>query len=248
MLMLLLLLRAGPPPPSMLTQDIPRIPIPTPRVLYPAQSTTADHQPFTGQSTVQVDYIQRDRDPDGNKVTALGNKSNVQLVCLSALGPRAPAGMLPLARRRPVSRRTPGEGCVPCSKTLCLTPLCVGCVVQPHGPDTVLNLTHMTSTYDLSISHVEGPRRVDTLLWSGVTKVDNNVPTAVHAKTSLHEKKRQEWAASKESNWQTAYNKQYLQPEGAQREMRGVIQRRKDDANFSKDKRPHIEMGLRGYS
>ncbi len=153
-----------------------------------------------------------------------------------------------------MSRRTP-VGCVPwggnhqCgSKTVCLTPLCVVCVVQPHGPDSVLSLTHMTSTYDLSISHVEGPRRVDTLLWSGVTKVDNNVPTSVHAKTSLHEKKRQEWAASKESNWQTAYSKQYLQPEGAQREMRGVIQRRKDDANFSTDKRPHIEMGLRGYA
>lgn len=69
-------------PPSMLTLDIPRTPIPPPLVLTPAQSTTADHQPFTGQSTVQVDYIQRDRDPDGNKVTALGNKSNVQLVCL----------------------------------------------------------------------------------------------------------------------------------------------------------------------
>ena len=121
------------------------------------------------------------------------------------------------------------------------------CAWQPHGPDRVHDLTHMTSTYDLSMSHVEGPRRVDTLLWSGVTKVDNHVPTAVHAKTSLHEKKKQEWAAAKESNWQTAYGKQYLQPEGAQREMRGVIQRRKDDANFSKDRRPHLDMGLRGY-
>jgi len=112
----------------------------------------------------------------------------------------------------------------------------------------VLNLTHMTSTYDLSMSHVEGPRRVDTLLWSGVTKVDNNVPTAVHAKTSLLEKKKQEWASAKESNWQTAYSKQYLQPEAGVREMRGVIGRRKDDSNFSTDRRVHLEMGLRGYS
>jgi len=120
--------------------------------------------------------------------------------------------------------------------------------LQPHGPDQVLNLTHMTSTYDLSMSHVEGPRRVDTLLWSGVTKVDNNVPTAVHAKTSLLEKKKQEWASAKESNWQTAYSKQYLQPEAGVREMRGVIGRRKDDSNFSTDRRVHLEMGLRGYS
>lgn len=157
----------------------------------------SDHVPFTGSSTVQADYIQRDRDPDGSKVTALGNASNVQM---------------------------------------------------PHGPEQVLDLTHMTSTYDLSISHVEGPRRVDTLLWSGVTKVDNHVPTAVHAKTSLLEKKRQEWAKQKESNWQTAYSKQYLQPEGAVRETRGVIGRRKDDSNFSTDKRPHLEMGLRTYA
>jgi hypothetical protein len=97
------------------------------------------------------------------------------------------------------------------------------------------------------MSHVEGPRRVDTLLWSGVTKVDSNVPTAVHAKTSLLEQKKQQWAAAKESNWQTAYSKQYLQPEPTERELRGVIIRRKDDVNFSKDRRVHVEMALRDY-
>jgi hypothetical protein len=44
-------------------------------------ATTSEHVSFTGQSTVQADYVQRDRDPDGNKVTALGNASNVQMVC-----------------------------------------------------------------------------------------------------------------------------------------------------------------------
>jgi hypothetical protein len=29
----------------------------------------------------------------------------------------------------------------------------------------------LTSTYDLTMSHAEGPRRVDTMLWSGITKV-----------------------------------------------------------------------------
>ena len=116
-----------------------------------------------------------------------------------------------------------------------------------YGPDELRDLTHMTSTYDLTMSHVEGPRRVDTLLWSGVTKVDSKVPTAVHAKTSLLEQKKQQWAAAKESNWQTAYSKQYLQPEPTERELRGVIVRRKDDVNFSKDRRVHVEMALRDY-
>jgi hypothetical protein len=158
------------------------------------KATSSDHVPFTAESTAQVDYMQRDRDPDGSKVTKLGNMSNVQM---------------------------------------------------PHGPEQTHELTHMTSTYDLTMSHVEGPRRVDTMLWSGVTKIDNGVPTAVHAKSSLLEKKKAEWAAAKESNWQTAYSKQYVQPEGAEREMRGVVFRRKDDANFSKDRRPHLELGLR---
>ena len=34
----------------------------------------------------------------------------------------------------------------------------------------------MKTTYDLSISHIEGPRRVDSFLWSGVTAVDTKVP------------------------------------------------------------------------
>ena len=42
---------------------------------------------------------------------------------------------------------------------------------QYHGPDGVENMRLLTSTYDLTMSHAEGPRRVDTMLWSGITKV-----------------------------------------------------------------------------
>lgn len=160
-------------------------------------ATVADHHKFTSVSTAQADFVQRERDPDGNKVTALGNNSQVQV---------------------------------------------------PHGPDHMLDLTHMTSTYDLTMSHVEGPRRVDTMMWSGVTKIDSQVPTAVAAKSSLLEKKRREWEAAKESTWKTAYSKQYTpeQYSGAVREMRGVTLRNPKEPAFSKTKRQHLDMGLRG--
>jgi len=71
----------------------------------------------------------------------------------------------------------------------------------------------MISTYDLSISQVQGPKRVDTVLWSGVTKVDRNIPQGVHERSSLLEKKKAEWKAAKESTWQTAYSKQVKEQE-----------------------------------
>ncbi|KAJ1487159.1 hypothetical protein T484DRAFT_1942007 [Baffinella frigidus] len=92
-----------------------------------------------------------------------------------------------------------------------------------------------------------GPRRVDSFLWSGVTAVDTKVPTSGNGKMSLLEKKRAEWKSEKESTWQTAYGKQYLTPEAAPRQMKGVIMMRKDDSNFKSDKRPHLEMNLRSF-
>jgi hypothetical protein len=68
----------------------------------------------------------------------------------------------------------------------------------------------MKTTYELAMCHEEGPRRVDSFLWSGVTKIDQKVPAGGNGKMSLLEKKKAEWAAQKESTWQTAYKNQYL--------------------------------------
>jgi len=53
----------------------------------PVQATASDHVRFTGISTVQADFIQRDRDPDNNRVTALGSSSNVQMVSVRCPAP-----------------------------------------------------------------------------------------------------------------------------------------------------------------
>eukprot|EP00291_Cryptomonas_curvata_P019056 CAMPEP_0172174802 /NCGR_PEP_ID=MMETSP1050-20130122/13872_1 /TAXON_ID=233186 /ORGANISM="Cryptomonas curvata, Strain CCAP979/52" /LENGTH=132 /DNA_ID=CAMNT_0012846829 /DNA_START=224 /DNA_END=619 /DNA_ORIENTATION=+ len=85
----------------------------------------------------------------------------------------------------------------------------------PHGPDGIENQRLLTSTYDLTMSHAEGPRRVDTLLWSGITKVDSKVPTTILEKGSLLDKKRAEWSAQRESPWRTAYDQQFSRSEAA---------------------------------
>mmetsp|Transcript_27437 Transcript_27437/g.56220 ORF Transcript_27437/g.56220 Transcript_27437/m.56220 type:complete len:206 (-) Transcript_27437:373-990(-) len=159
-------------------------------------ATSPQVRDFDAKTTVQVDYIQRQPDPDNSRVPRIANSSQVDMA---------------------------------------------------HGPDNTHDLTLMTTTYDLSHCHAEGPRRVDTVLWSGVTKIDRNVPTAVHSKSSLLEKKKAEWAAARESTWQTAYGKQYTKYDGVARETRGVVASKEGDYNFSRDKRPHIDMGLRGY-
>mmetsp|Transcript_43310 Transcript_43310/g.86910 ORF Transcript_43310/g.86910 Transcript_43310/m.86910 type:complete len:207 (+) Transcript_43310:1-621(+) len=160
------------------------------------QTTPQGVRPFDSKTIVQTDYVARQPDPDGGKVTKISNSSNIDMA---------------------------------------------------HGPDQAHDLTLMTTTYDLAHCHAEGPRRVETVLWSGVTKVDKNVPTATAAKSSLLDKKKAEWAASRESTWQTAYGNQFQKYDGISRETRGVVAGKPGDYNFSRDKRPHLDMGLRGY-
>jgi hypothetical protein len=47
---------------------------------------------------------------------------------------------------------------------------------QAHGPEETHDQTHYTTTYDLAMCHADGPRRVDTMLWSGITKVASSLP------------------------------------------------------------------------
>mmetsp|Transcript_18512 Transcript_18512/g.51144 ORF Transcript_18512/g.51144 Transcript_18512/m.51144 type:complete len:136 (-) Transcript_18512:263-670(-) len=43
-----------------------------------------------------------------------------------------------------------------------------------HGADKNQSMRLLATTYDLTFSHAEGQRRVDTLLWSGITKVGDS--------------------------------------------------------------------------
>ena len=47
---------------------------------------------------------------------------------------------------------------------------------QAYGPEGTHDQTHYTTTYDLAMCHADGPRRVDTMLWSGITKVASSSP------------------------------------------------------------------------
>lgn len=42
---------------------------------------------------------------------------------------------------------------------------------QAHGPEETHEQKHFATTYNLAMCHADGPRRVDTMLWSGITKV-----------------------------------------------------------------------------
>mmetsp|Transcript_27541 Transcript_27541/g.69505 ORF Transcript_27541/g.69505 Transcript_27541/m.69505 type:complete len:203 (+) Transcript_27541:96-704(+) len=112
-----------------------------------------------------------------------------------------------------------------------------------HGPDETHDQTHLTTTYNLAMCHADGPRRVDTMLWSGITKVDRAVPTEVPATMSLLEKKKQMWAKDKEDNWHTAYNQQFHDVCAESRRVNGVVATKVP--SLSKLPRTHIQCGFR---
>ena len=122
------------------------------------------------------------------------------------------------------------------------------------------------------MNHADGPRRVDTLLWSGITKVrmpiidanitfphhrhlslltglfapqvDRAVPTDMPPKKSLIQQKREKWAADKQDTWHTAYKTQYNDVAAESLVQNGAPMTKV--ASLSKNPLTHKTMGLRG--
>mmetsp|Transcript_55796 Transcript_55796/g.136659 ORF Transcript_55796/g.136659 Transcript_55796/m.136659 type:complete len:204 (+) Transcript_55796:114-725(+) len=116
-----------------------------------------------------------------------------------------------------------------------------------HGPEETHDQTLMTSTYDLAMCHADGePRRVETMLWSGITKVDKEVPTGTHRKQTLLEKKRAQWAEDRDDEWKSAYKAEYrgVPGEEVKKQVQGLHLKQK---SLSMAPRLHLSMGLREY-
>mmetsp|Transcript_26778 Transcript_26778/g.52231 ORF Transcript_26778/g.52231 Transcript_26778/m.52231 type:complete len:203 (-) Transcript_26778:135-743(-) len=112
-----------------------------------------------------------------------------------------------------------------------------------HGPDETHDQTHLTTTYNLAMCHADGPRRVDTMLWSGITKVDKSVPTQVASQMSLLEKKKAMWAKDREDTWKTAYGQQFHDVCAESRQVNGKPMTK--EPSLSKLPRTHIQCGFR---